>query len=228
MVDIPYIAEAAALIGDPARANMLSALKDDGILSATELAQVAGVAPNTASGHLLKLVDAKMIVVERKGRHRFFALACAEVADALEALEALAEKTTPRHRPKGPEDRDTRYARSCYDHLAGRLGVELAQALVRLEFIDQTARGFDLLDKGIDAFPKLGIDLDALKAKRRCLLRACPDWSEGRSHLGGALGAKLFEHFCESGWLRRRTGSRVVDLTPKGRSAFRQRFGVIR
>ncbi len=224
MVDLPYIAEAAALIGDPARANMLSALKDDGVLSATELAHVAGVAPNTASGHLSKLVDARMIKVERKGRHRFFTLASPEVADALESLEALAENTVPRHRPKNPQDNEIRYARSCYDHLAGSLGVQLAQALVRLEYIDETTHGFDLLVKGADAFTALGINLDALKAKRRCLLRACPDWSERHVHLGGALGARLFEHFCEHGWLRRRRGNRAVAVSPKGRTAFRETF----
>ena len=226
MVDIPNIAKAAALIGDPARANMLSALKDDGALSATDLAEVAGVAASTASGHLSKLVDAGMIRVERKGRQRIFTLACAEVADALEALEALAETTAPRHRPRSRQDREIRYARACYDHLAGRLGVELAQALVGLEYIERTPHGFDLLDRGADALAGLGVDLAALKAKRRRLLRACPDWSEGHVHVGGALGAMLFERFCHNGWLRRRRGSRVLDITPNGRSAFREQFGM--
>jgi DNA-binding transcriptional ArsR family regulator len=226
MADIPYIAEAAALIGDPARANMLSALKDDDVLSATELAQVAGVAPNTASGHLSKLVDARMVMVERKGRHRYFRLASAEVSDALESLEALAENIAPRHRPKSPQDAEIRYARSCYDHLAGRLGIQLAQALVRLEYIDETARGFDVSGTGASAFAALGIDLDALKAKRRRLLRPCPDWSEGHVHLGGSLGAKLFEHFCLQGWFKRRRVNRAVVVTPKGRAQFREKFGV--
>jgi DNA-binding transcriptional ArsR family regulator len=226
MIDIPYIAEVAALIGDPTRANMLSALKDDGVLSATELAQVAGVAANTASGHLSKLVDARMIKVERKGRHRFFTLASAEVADALESLEVLAENAAPRHRPSSPQDSRIRYARSCYDHLAGSLGVQLAKAFVRLEYIDETTHGFNLTCKGADAVAELGIDLDALKAQRRCMLRACPDWSETHVHLGGALGAKLFELFCEHGWLRRRRGDRVVETTPKGRTALRQQFGM--
>jgi DNA-binding transcriptional ArsR family regulator len=226
MVDIPYIAEAAALIGDPARANMLSALKDDDVLSATELAQVAGVAPNTASGHLSKLVDAQMVMVERKGRHRYFRLATSEVADALESLEALAENIAPRHRPKSPQDAEIRYARSCYDHLAGRLGIQLAQALIRLEYIDETARGFDLSVKGAGALTPLGIDLDALKLKRRRFLRPCPDWSEGHFHLGGALGAKLFEYFCEQGWLKRRRGNRAVVATAKGRTQFRDKFGM--
>ena len=128
MADIPYIAGAAALIGDPSRANMLSALKDDGVLSATELAHVADVAPNTASGHLVRLTEAGMVTVECKGRHRYYSLACHEVAEALEALEALSANIAPRHRPRSHNDDSIRYARSCYDHLAGKLGVRLAEA----------------------------------------------------------------------------------------------------
>ena len=126
MIDVPYIAEVASLIGDPARANMLSALKDAPVLSATELAHVAGVAPNTASGHLAKLTQARMVTVTRQGRHRYYRLACDEVADALEALEALAVSAAPRQRRPGPRDDSIRFARTCYDHLAGRVGVKLA------------------------------------------------------------------------------------------------------
>jgi len=224
MVDMPYIAESAALIGDPARANMLSALKDDGVLSATELAHVAGVAPNTASGHLARLTEAGMVTVECKGRHRFYRLTCHEVAEALEALEALAASIAPRHRPRSHHDDSIRYARSCYDHLAGRLGVRLAEALAQLQFIEHTPDGFALLDRGKTAFVALGIDIDALKTKRRRLVRRCPDWSEQQAHLGGALGAKLFEQFCDLGWLRRQRGTRAVSLTPKGKSALRKHF----
>lgn len=226
MVDIPYIAEAAALIGDPARANMLSALKDDDVLSATELAQVAGVAPSTASEHLSKLLTAGMVFVERKGRHRYFRLASAEVADALEVLEALAENIAPRHRPMSAKAAKIRFARSCYDHLAGHLGVRLAQAFVHLGYIHQTERNFDISLKGARAMLSLGIDLKALKAGHRRLLRPCPDWSEGHAHLGGSLGAKIFEKFCERGWLERRNTDRTVTVTANGRAQFRERFNV--
>jgi DNA-binding transcriptional ArsR family regulator len=224
MADIPYIAESAALIGDPARANMLSALKDDGVLSATELAHVAGVAPNTASGHLARLIQAGMITVECKGRHRYYSLACHEVAEALEALEALAANIAPRHRPRSHHDDAIRYARSCYDHLAGRLGVRLAEAFMQLQFIKHTPDGFALLDRGKTAFVTLGIDMDALKAKRRRIVRYCPDWSEREAHLGGALAAELFEKFCDHGWLRRQKGTRAVSVTPKGKAALRKHF----
>lgn len=226
MVDIPYIAEAAALIGDPARANMLSALKDDGALSASELAQVAGVAPNTASGHLSRLLAAGMVSVESRGRHRYFRLASGDVADTLESLEALAERLTPRHRPNGAKDAEVRYARSCYDHLAGRLGVELSHALVKLGYIDKPARGFEVSPGGGAAFLALDIDLDALKARRRRLIRSCPDWSEGQVHLGGSLGAALFNHFLEQGWLERQRTGRGIVVSPKGRTRFREEFGI--
>jgi len=224
MVDIPFIAEAAALIGNPARANMLLALKDDGVLSATELSQVAGVAPNTASGHLAMLTEARMLKVERKARHRYYRLACGEVAEALEALEALAENTAPRHRPRSAHDDAVRYARSCYDHLAGNIGVRLNQALVQLGYIQDAPDGFHLLETGELAFAAFGIDLNPLKAQRRNLLRRCPDWSEGKAHLGGALGARLFEKLCENDWIKRQKGFRAVSVTPEGKIALREHF----
>ena len=165
-----------------------------------------------------------MVTVERKGRHRYYSLACHEVAEALEALEALAASIAPRHRPGSHHDDAIRYARSCYDHLAGRLGVRLAEALAQLQFIERTPDGFALLDRGETAFVALGIDIDALKAKRRRLVRRCPDWSERQAHLGGALGAELFERFCDLGWLRRQSGTRAVSVTPKGKTALRKHF----
>ncbi len=224
MTDTPYIAEVASLIGDPARANMLSALKDEGVLSATDLAHVAGIAPNTASGHLAKLAAARMVTVERRGRHRYYGLAYHEVAETLEVLEALAVRTAPRFRPKSRQDDANRYARSCYDHLAGRLGVRLSEALVQLDYIERKTDGFSLSGSGEKAFAAFSIDIGALKAKRRRMLRACPNWSEDTVHLGGALAASLFQRFCELGWLRKKRGNRIVLLTPKGRTALRQHF----
>jgi DNA-binding transcriptional ArsR family regulator len=226
MIDIPYIAEAAALIGDPARANMLSALKDDGVLSATELALVAGVAPNTASGHLARLTEAGMVAFDSKGRNRFYRLACDEVAEALESIEVLASSITPRHRPRSRNDHAIRYARCCYDHLAGNLGVKLAEGLVQLDYIEETSDGFALKSDGQEGFGSLGVDVDSLRKKRRRFIRRCPDWSEGSGHLGGALAAALFQRFCDLDWLRRHNTSRVVFVTHKGRMAFRKHFGI--
>ncbi len=226
MMDTPYIAEVAALIGNPARANMLSALKDDGVLSATELAHVGGVAPNTASGHLVRLTEAQIVTVERKGRHRYYRLACDAVADALEALEALAACSAPRYRPPSLRDHAIRSARTCYDHLAGTLGVRLTWSLVSLGYLNATEHEFVLRKKGEKAFRNLGIEVDMLRARRRQFARRCPDWSEQRPHLGGALGASLFARLCEFGWLRPEKGTRAVSVTRQGRTALRDHFQI--
>ncbi len=224
MADGPNIAEVASLIGDPARASMLSALKDDNSLTATELAHIAGVAPNTASGHLARLVKAKMVTVERAGRHGLFRLASKEIADVLEALESIAANTSPRYRAPHRRDDPLRAARTCYDHLAGRLGVQLTLSLVALGYLVATTTGFTLRKKGRSAFADMGIDMDELLTSRRRLTRQCLDWSERQPHLGGALGASLFSRLCDQGWLRRDERTRAVFVTPRGRQGFKQRF----
>jgi DNA-binding transcriptional ArsR family regulator len=227
MIDIPSIAEVASLIGDPARANMLSALKDDRVLTSSELAAIAGVMPSTASGHLQKLMAARLVTVERRGRHRHFRLASRAVADAIEALETLAAKAT-RRPPARPSRADAaRFARSCYDHLAGRLAVALAWSMVTGGDLAVSEGEFTVTDKGRSTLGDLGIDVGALqRASRRRLSRACLDWSEQRPHLGGALGAALFERLCALGWLARQPGTRAVSVTGRGRQEFRRRFGI--
>ncbi len=225
-MDTPYIAEVAALIGDPARANMLLALKDDGVLSASELAHVAGVARNTASGHLARLTEAQIVNVERKGRHRYYCLAGDAVADALEALEALATRSALRYRPPNPRDQAIRFARTCYDHLAGTLGARLTWSMVGRGYLKAAESNFLLTKEGERAFKSLGVEVDLLRAGRRQLARRCLDWSEKRPHLGGALGASLFARQCELGWLRPQKGSRVVSVTRHGRTALRDHFQI--
>jgi DNA-binding transcriptional ArsR family regulator len=224
MLDIPYIAEVAALIGDPARANMLSAMKDDRALTATELAHVAGVAPNTASGHLAKLVQARLVAVEREGRLRWYRLASAQVAETLEALEELAVGAAPRSRFPGPRDEAIRFARVCYDHLAGEVGVRLAGALIGRGYLSDDDGASGLTRKGEKALIRFGLDVEALGTTRRRLVRRCLDWSGRQPHLGGALGASLFLRFHELGWVRRRPGTRAVTVTSRGRQGFRDWF----
>lgn len=224
MLDIPYIAEVAALIGDPARANMLSAMKDDRALTATELAHIAGVAPNTASGHLAKLVQARLVAVEREGRHRWYRLASPQVAETLEALEELAVGAAPRSRSPGPRDEAIRFARVCYDHLAGEVGVRLTGALIGRGYLTDEEGPAALTRKGERALIRFGLDLEALGTTRRRLVRSCLDWSGRRPHLGGALGASLFLRFHELGWVRRRPGARAVTVTGRGRQGFRDWF----
>jgi DNA-binding transcriptional ArsR family regulator len=226
MVDIADLTLAASLMADPARANMLSALKDEGALSATDLAHVAGVAPNTASGHLAKLREAGLVSVHRSGRLRYYRLAGSQVAAILEALEALAGQIAPAKLATVRGGTELRFARSCYDHLAGRLAVELADALVGRGILRRSSSGFALRPDGREALADLGVDMKGLDSRRRPLLQCCPDWSEGRVHLGGALAAKLLDHFCEQGWLIRTKGKRAVLLSPAGKRALRRHFGI--
>lgn len=223
---MPYIAEVAALIGDPARANMLCSLKNERQLSATELACAGGVAASTASGHLSKLVEGKLVSLERRGRNRFYRLASPAVADALEALEALAVNAAHRHMPASPKDDAIRFARSCYDHLGGKLGVELARAMMHLDCVKETDGGYCLARDLPDVFAKTGLDVPTIGKTRRKTVIACMDWTEGAPHLGGAFGAALFTQFLAKGWLRRRSGTRAVSLTPAGRTALRELFGI--
>jgi DNA-binding transcriptional ArsR family regulator len=224
MKDGPTIAPIAALIGDPARANMLMALMDGRALTASELAQQAGVTLQTASGHLSKLEGAGLLVVEKQGRHRYFRLSGVEVAHAIETLEGVAALTgAVRVRP-GPKDPALRKARVCYDHLAGERGVA---ALVRLRakgLIAGDPDGMTITPRGRRFFTEFGIELDLLERGRRPLCLACLDWSERRHHLGGALGAALLTRLCALGWAKREPG-RVVAFTPRGEKAFEAAFG---
>ena len=214
MKDGPMIATVAALIGDPARANMLSALVDGRALTASELAGAAGVAAPTASGHLARLTEAKLVCVEQQGRHRYFRLADDDVASVLEALMGLAQRTGATRVHAGPRDAALRASRICYDHLAGARGVALFGDAIDAGLI-AGAGDLVLTDKGRATFTAFGIDLPALERGRRPMLRPCLDWSERRSHLGGALGAAVLAQLLARGWARRGVG-RVIAITPAG------------
>jgi DNA-binding transcriptional ArsR family regulator len=225
MTDGPYIAEAASLIGDPARANMLTALLDGRALTATELGIAAGVAPSTASGHLGKLLDGKLLAVTVTGRHRYYQLASPSVARALESLMALAVDGPPRHRPKARCDEAMARARTCYDHLAGKLGVALAAALVERKQVVLTEDGGRVTDAGRTFFDEVGIDLAPRPTSRRAFCRPCVDWSERRWHIGGTVGAAIARRCFELGWTARQPEGRAVTITPAGFEAFDCLFG---
>lgn len=225
MNDEPYIAQVASLIGDPARANMLTALMDGRALTASELAFIAGITPQTASSHLKQLVDAALVVPTKQGRHRYYRLAGAEVAAALEALMVLSQNAKPRRRRTGPRDQAMRYARSCYNHLAGSLGVALTESLIDNGYLVPDETAFSLSDDGVNFFDRFGVDLAGQKQKRRALARPCLDWSERRPHLGGALGDAMLSRLVELGWLERRQQGRVIALLPPGQEEFPRVFG---
>jgi DNA-binding transcriptional ArsR family regulator len=223
MKEGPDIALLASLIGDPARANMLMALMSGMALTAGELAREADVTPQTASGHLAKLRDAALVIMEVQGRHRYFRLAGPDVAGALEGLMELASRTGRLRTRPGPRDGAMRKARVCYDHLAGEMGVHLHEALVEQGYVIATRDGLGLSPAGASRFRAEGIDVKAMTVRGRAVCRACLDWSERRHHLAGALGAALLNLFYARGWARRDGKGRAVIFSPHGLAAF-QRF----
>jgi DNA-binding transcriptional ArsR family regulator len=220
----PDIAPLAALVGDPARANMLTALLAGQALTAGELAREAGVTAQTASSHLGKLAAGGLIAQRRQGRHVYFALTGPDVASLLEKLMSLAERTGHRRTRSGPAEPALRRARVCYDHLAGDLGVALFDGLMTRRLLVRSGDALALSRKGEAALAGFGIDLDAARHGRRALCKDCLDWSVRRSHLAGSLGAALLERFYGLGWARREKTSRIVTFTPPGLRAFEKAF----
>ncbi|SEF58060.1 ArsR/SmtB family transcription factor [Bosea lathyri] len=215
----PYLAEIAHLMGDPARANMLHALMDGRALTAKELAWLAGVAPQTASGHLAKLMQGALLAVTVQGRHRYYRLAGPEVAAALEGLMVLAGMEPSRRRLPSRVGEELSQARTCYDHFAGRLGIGIHDALVSGGHLTVSEGGYGLTGSGEAVFAALGIEPVQASKGRRAALRPCLDWSERRPHLAGHLAATLACRCFETGWVRRKKDSRAVVLTEEGRVA---------
>ena len=221
----PYIAEAAALIGDPARANMLVALLGGRAMTATELGLEAHVAPSTASGHLAKLVGGKLVCVTASGRHRYYRLASPHVAQVLEELMSLSSDGPSRHRPKSRCDEAMARARTCYDHLAGKLGVALADSLVSRQQIIMNDEGAVLTEAGRAFLQGLGVSFEPHRRSRRALCRTCLDWSERRWHIGGRIGAAIAERCFDLDWTQRQADSRAITISPAGIRAFDELFG---
>jgi DNA-binding transcriptional ArsR family regulator len=226
MKDGPNIARVAALVGERARADILTALVAGKALTATELAAEASVTKQTASAHLAKLVDANLVAVQSQGRHRYFQLAAPDVAQLLETLMGVAYRTGALRVRPGPREPALRRARVCYDHLAGEMGVSVFDALLRGKLLRNGGAEVELTPKGRRFFEAFGIDLEAAAGSRRPLCKTCLDWSVRRHHLAGGLGAALLARCFELGWAKRAEGSRVVQLSPRGEKALRERFGL--
>jgi DNA-binding transcriptional ArsR family regulator len=247
VASVPDPAALAAVFGDPSRVRLLTALADGRSLPASVLSAEAGIAPSTASGHLTRLLECGMVRVERSGRHRYYRLADDRVAAVLEAMSQLSPSARVTSMPQGGRARAVREARTCYDHLAGRLGVALTEGLLRegvLVAVDgepstrrragdrlsaQLGEGRHRLGPRASAvLAGFGIDLDAVARDnpRRALLRACLDWSEQRHHVAGALGAALCARAFRGGWVRRRgPAGRAVELTDAGRETLEPLLG---
>jgi DNA-binding transcriptional ArsR family regulator len=226
MITGAVIAEVAALVGDPARATMLSALLDGRAVSASELALAARITPQTASTHLGKLTRAGLLAVDRDGRHRYFRLASPKVAEMIEGIVAVALEKRPRFRPLSRQARAVNAARICYDHLAGRLSVDLADSLVARNYVVLDDKAAAVTAAGTRFFTAFGIALPARRSARRHTCRLCLDWTERRPHLAGALGAAMTKRFFDLGWVQRTMRSHAVVVTPLGRRGLRETFGV--
>jgi DNA-binding transcriptional ArsR family regulator len=228
MASNAMFAQVAALAGDPARAGMLHALMDGRALTASELARVAGVAPQTASGHLSQLTTAGLLMVEKQGRHRYHRLASPSVAQMMESIMRVASDVKRRQITVGPRDEALRAARTCYDHLAGRLGVAIADAMVARRYVELTADAGLLTPSGLKLLARMGVATEAAgpRTGKRVLCRPCLDWSERRPHLAGSIGAAICTHCLTKGWLRRIDGTRALAITPKGQRNLREAFGI--
>jgi DNA-binding transcriptional ArsR family regulator len=224
MRDGPHISGIASLIGEPARAEMLTALLADRALTATELAGIAGVSKATASTHLAKLRDAGLLAVQDQGRHRYFRLADRDVAQLLESLMGVAFRTGAVRLKSSPREPALRRARVCYDHLAGELGVQAFEALCAHGVLKSDATGLHVTPAGVEWFAAFGVDVHAVASQRRMMCRACLDWSERRHHLAGAWGSALLQRLFDVGWARRIKDTRIVQFTPPGERAFQETF----
>jgi DNA-binding transcriptional ArsR family regulator len=224
MKEGPDIALLGSLIGDPARANMLTALMNGMALTATELAGVAGITLQTASTHLKKLEGGGLLQQRKQGRHRYFSLSDDEVASVLENLAGLAAKKGHVRVRTGPKDPALRKARVCYNHLAGEMGVMMYDSLVARDFMALGRDDLKLTLNGQTFVSELGIDVEALSKLRRPVCKSCLDWSARRSHLAGALGTALLDRFFDLGWAKRETGTRVISFTKNGEAEFLKLF----
>jgi DNA-binding transcriptional ArsR family regulator len=220
------VSKVAALFSDPTRVVFVTALANADALSAGDLADRAKVSPQTASEHLAKLTAAGFVAFEPHGRHRYFKLASPAVAAALEALSVIAPRRPVRSLKDAQRGSAIRAARTCYDHLAGTLGVAVAESLQQRGAISDAGDGFTITPKGERELRALGIDVEALRRQRRQLVRPCLDWSERRYHLAGAVGAALASRCFELGWIERTGKTRALRITHGGRDALRRELHI--
>jgi DNA-binding transcriptional ArsR family regulator len=235
MLTTSAFAEAAALVGDPARANMLIALMDGRALTAKELAHAAGITAQTASVHLARLTDAGLLAMEKQGRHRYHRLASASVAHMLESIMSVAADRGQTDGPQlkavrvGPRDKELRRIRTCYDHLAGQLAVRFADTMVERGHIDLSPDGGAVTENGLEFLRTFGVDLEGGRMRPRggsghTFCRPCLDWSERRPHIAGAVGSAICQTCFSRGWLRKIDDTRAVAMTQAGQIAFRKAF----
>lgn len=219
--------EVAALVGDTARATMLSALMGGQSLTGSELAFLARISRPTASEHLSKMVNARLIAVTKKRSYRYYRIASPLVASMLEGIKLVAALEVPqRYQPRSARDNALRFGRTCYDHLAGRLGVAIADALVACDCVVLGQDGGDVTDAGVKVLTEFGVELSRTRQNKRIFCRPCLDWSERRYHIAGHVGAEIQRRCLELNWLIRVNDTRAVQLTTAGHTGLRDAFGL--
>ncbi|HEU4427346.1 MAG TPA: winged helix-turn-helix domain-containing protein [Myxococcota bacterium] len=226
MVSRHRLAEVASLLADPRRAAMCGSLMDGRSLPAGELARAAGVTASTASSHLAKLEASGLVVAQAVGRHRYFRLGGPEVAEALEGLARLIPRGGVKVAPTSASKAALQHARLCYDHLAGALGVAVTHALVERKALALDLDGLALGPRANATLAQLGVDLDAIGAGARPLIRTCIDWTERRQHVAGSLGAAIANEFLEREWVRRQRGTRALVVTTRGQRELVKRLAL--
>lgn len=226
MSTYPNISALTALLTEKSRAAILAALMDGKFHTASELAYMASIKPQTASFHLAKLEENNLVICEKNGRFRYFRLANDEVANTLEIFMSISPPPEVRSLTQSSQLKRLENARTCYDHLAGRVGVKITNLMQEAGYIERNNKKFIVTAKGEFFFRDLGVDLVGLSKKRRSFSHACLDWSERTHHLGGALGNGLFERYIELGWIETNANSREVIITPRGKSGFKEFFGL--
>ncbi|MDN4526043.1 ArsR/SmtB family transcription factor [Fictibacillus fluitans] len=220
------VAEIASIISESSRAAILTVLMDGRFHTASELASMAGIKPQTASFHLSKMQEAGIIAQQKQGRHRYYGIVNNEVANVMESLLFLAPPVKISSLKQSTQDKAIRYARTCYDHLAGKAGVTVTDALLKAGYLKDEQETFLVTERGISFFNELGIDLEKTGKKRRSFSMRCLDWSERRHHLAGSLGNALLERFIELGWMLRVPQNRAVKITEEGITGFMRTFGI--
>lgn len=222
----PNVAIIAALVSEASRAAILTVLLDGRFHSASELAYMARIKPQTASFHLAKLIDANVVTALKQGRHRYFAIRNLEVARVMESLLSIAPPVAVKSLRQSSQDKALRYARTCYDHLAGNVGVQLTHALLSSGILLEQKDRYTVTEDGKKFFADFGIDVNETATKRRLFSHQCLDWSERRHHLAGALGNALLERVLELDWVRRLPGTRAVQVTNEGKAGFEKVFSL--
>lgn len=216
----------ASLIGDPIRATIMWNLMDGKALTATELALSSGTSPQNISMHLAKLVDGGLLSVENQGRHRYYKYSRKEIAYAIEALTTLVSPSATKENLNNEPFPAIKYCRTCYDHLAGKVGVVITDSLLKQRIIVADNESFEVTNKGKKWFSEMGIGIDELQLQRRSFLRPCLDWSERRHHIAGSLASALLDKILSSDWIRKTKNSRAMIITSKGQKVFYEMFKI--